>query len=122
MRTLAEAFARAKSYTVQNTEALNYTVRRWIEFHGDVPLTKLTRLHLSEFDAAAADLPSTFPKAEKALPMREAIAARAARDGAQISFKTRTRLVTHLKAMAAFACAKGALLSKSGYVRSSPFP
>lgn len=107
MRALAAAFAKAKSYTVQNTDALGYTVRRWIEFHGDLALDKLTRLHLAEFDTAAADLPSTFPKAEKALPMREVIAAREARNGARISYKTRNRLVTHLKALSAFACTKG---------------
>ncbi len=122
LRGLAAAYAKARSYTVQNTVSLDYTVRRWIEFHGDMPLDQLTRLHLAEFDTAACDLPNTFPKAEKALPMREAIAAREARNGARISYKTRNRLVTHLKAMAAFACTKGLIPSDpwAGYQMDKP--
>ena len=104
---LAESFIRAKSYTVQNAESLRYTVRRWIEFHGDQPLTKLTRAHLADFDEAARDLPvsSTYRKT----PMRAAIAAAKKSNLDRVGYKVRERLVTHLKALSAFGLNKGVL-------------
>lgn len=102
---LAEAYIRAKSYTVQNADSMRYTARRWIEFHGDLPLNKLTRVHLAEFDDAARDLPVArqFLK----MPMRAAVAAARKSDLDRVSYKVRERLVTHMKALLAFAVDKG---------------
>jgi integrase len=104
---LAESFIRAKSYTVQNADSLRYTVRRWTEFHGDQPLTKLTRAHLAEFDDAARDLPVAREWLKK--PMRAAVAAAKKGNLDRVSYKVRERLITHLKALSAFALDKGAL-------------
>ncbi len=99
---LAEDFARDRSYTVQNLDALRYTVRRWIEFHGDIPLGELTRDHLYQFDQAASALP--LGRKWLAVPMRRAIEAGMKEKAECISYKTRERLVaTHLKPMMAFA-------------------
>lgn len=70
---LAEVFTRAKDYTIQNTDSVRYTVRRWIEFHTDLPLAKLTRAHLAEFDEAVRDLP--VARQYLKTPMRTAIGA-----------------------------------------------
>jgi integrase len=102
---LAEAFIRAKSYTVQNADSLRYTVRRWIEFHTDLSLAKLTRAHLAEFDDAARDLPVARQYLKK--PMRVAVAEARKGDLDRVSYKVRERLVTHLKALLAFAADKG---------------
>lgn len=102
---LAESLIRAKSYTIQNADSIRYTVRRWTEFHGDQPLAKLTRAHLSEFDDAARDLPVAREWLKK--PMRAAIAAAKRANLDRVSPKVRERLITHLKALAAFAADRG---------------
>ena len=102
---LAEAFIRAKDYTIQNADSLRYTVRRWTEFNGDLPFAKLTRAHLAEFDDAARDLPVAREWLKN--PMRAAVAAAKKADLPRVSPKVRERLVTHLKALAAFATDKG---------------
>lgn len=56
---IATAFVTAKSWTIQNTESMTYTMRRWQEFHGDVPLAELTRELLWQFDDAAQYLPKS---------------------------------------------------------------
>ncbi|MBZ4023385.1 hypothetical protein CKO11_13045 [Rhodobacter sp. TJ_12] len=104
---LAEAFIRAKEYTIQNAESVRYTVRRWIEFHGDQPLAKLSRAHLAEFDDAARDLPVAREWLKK--PMRTAVAAAQKGNLDRVSYKVRERLINHLKALSAFALNKGAL-------------
>jgi len=104
---LAESFIRAKSYTVQNSDSMRYTVRRWIEFHGDQPLAKLTRAHLAEFDDATRDLPVAREWLKR--PMRTAVAAAKKANLNRVSYKVRERLITHLKALSAFALDKGAL-------------
>jgi integrase len=112
LRDLADAFAEAKDWTIQNRQALHYTVRRWIEFHGDLPLDELKRQHLGEFARAALRLPASRIMARK--PMREAIAS-VERDGLPtISGKTRTRLIDHMKAMLAWA-------QDNGHVPQDPF-
>jgi integrase len=104
---LADSFIRAKSYTIQNADSLRYTVRRWTEFHGDQPLANLTRAHLAEFDDAARDLPVAREWLKK--PMRAAVAAAKKGNLDRVSYKVRERLITHLKALSAFALDKGAL-------------
>lgn len=105
LRDLSLRFADARSYTSKNRDSLAYTVRRWIEFHGDVPLEKLTRKHLADFDLAATKLPVARIPAR--LPMREAVAL-AQREGLQpISEKVRERLILHLMQMMTFALNKG---------------
>jgi hypothetical protein len=112
LRDLAVSFADAKGWTVQNRQALTYTVRRWIELHGDLPLEKITRQQLGEFARAASKLPSARIPAR--LPMPEAIAL-AERDGlARIEEKTWIRLIDHLKAMLAWA-------QDNGHVGQDPF-
>lgn len=104
---VAESFIRHKGYTVQLADSMRYTVRRWIEFHTDLPLSKLTRAHLAEFDDAARDLPVAVSFRKK--PMRAAVTAAQKGDLDRVSYKVRERLITHLKALTAYALDKGAL-------------
>lgn len=107
LEDIAERFAVAKNRTVQNTQSLRYTMRRWREFHGDVKLTDLTREMLWQFDEAAHFLPTSSKKDIRSLPMRRAIAL-AKRDGlATVSFKARQRLIMDLKAVMAWGIDKG---------------
>lgn len=118
---LAEDFAKEKGYTVQNLESLRYTVRRWIEFHGDLPLAELTRDHLYQFDQALRDLP--VAREYLKVPMRRAIEAGRKAKADTISFKTRERLVaTHLKPMVAFAVNIGGVPADpwAGYKMTKP--
>ena len=104
---VAESFIRNKGYTVQLADSMQYTVRRWIEFHTDLPLAKLTRAHLAEFDDAARDLPVAVSFRKK--PMRAAVTASQKGDLDRVSYKVRDRLITHLKAFTSYALDKGAL-------------
>ena len=117
---LAESLIRAKSYTIQNADSIRYTVRRWIEFHGDLSLTKLTRAHLAEFDDAARDLPVAREWLKK--PMRAAIAAARKGNLDRVSPKVRERLITHLKALVAFATDRGLITADpwTGYKFDRP--
>ncbi len=104
---VAPAFAKSREWTVQNVESLNYTMRRWTEFHGRLPLANITREHLWQFDEAAKSLPVTTEKNFRAMPMRRAIEAGKRRNLPVISDKTRIRLVQHLKQVMAFASDRG---------------
>ena len=98
---VAESFIRNKGYTVQLADSMRYTVRRWIEFHTDLPLAKLTRAHLAEFDDAARDLPVAVSFRKKS--MRAAVTAARRGNLDRVSYKVRERLITHLKAFLAYA-------------------
>lgn len=74
IRELAEAFMDAHSYTVQNRESVRNTIRRWIELHGNMPITKWTRTLLNEFDNTLRGLPASGLADVRGLPIREAVA------------------------------------------------
>jgi len=107
---VADAFVEAKSWTVQNRESMAYTMRRWREFHGDLPLAALTREQLWAFDEAVRGLPKTNSKTIRRLPMKRAIAA-AKREGLEVvGYKVRERMVQHLKAVMSWGMNKGLII------------
>lgn len=115
IRELADKFAKAQDYTVQNREALALTVRRWVELQGDIPVTKWERRHIDQFDEALSGLPLTTSKALQALPIRKAIE-RAKREKLPvISDKTRARYSDHMKSLTKYA------LNKAGLISADPF-
>ncbi|MGO4908631.1 DUF6538 domain-containing protein [Pseudorhodobacter sp. W20_MBD10_FR17] len=107
LEELATRFISANDWTIQNAESLRYTVRRWVEFHGDIGLSKLTLRHLADFDEAAKGLPTSTEKRIRALPMKRAVQAAQKEKLPTIAYKTRLRLIDHLKALSKFAKGKG---------------
>lgn len=111
---VAERFMESKSYTAHNCEKVRYTLRRWQEFHGDLPLERIARWHINEFDEALKQLPAATGK-HRNLTFRQS-AAQAKHDGtAPISVKTRETMLLHLKSLTAFA------LDKLGVISTDPF-
>ena len=112
---LSEAFSDAKSYTQQNKESIQNTVRRWIELHGDIPIKKWTRSHIAEFDAALRKLPATGRADVRGLSIVKAIE-KGKREGLPpIGHKTRKRYIDHMKAMTKYA------LNGPGTLNADPF-
>ncbi|RBW58437.1 hypothetical protein DS909_05585 [Phaeobacter gallaeciensis] len=68
LRALMEKFCTAKGY-VHSVKAKNktrgqyeYAVRRFVEYHGDLPISELTRKHLSDFSMDFLKLPVSSRK------------------------------------------------------------
>jgi hypothetical protein len=86
LRTLLEKYCEAKGY-IHTSKVKNktrgqyeYSVRRFIEYHGDLPVADLTKKHLSEFAADFVRLPVSSRKDIRPLAFRDAVRA-AERDG-----------------------------------------
>jgi hypothetical protein len=115
VRELAERMADDKSYTKQNRDSLRYTVRRWIELHGDMPITRWEKAHLSAFADALKGLPITREKRIQDLPIQKAITAAKAEGLAMMGDKIRQTRVDHMKALVIFAT------DQIGIIKSDPF-
>lgn len=115
LRELADRFADDKGYTKQNRDALLYTVRRWIELHGDMPIAKFERHHLNAFSDALKGLPITRAKRVQDLPIREAIATAKVEGLEVMGDKIRATRVDHMKWMIAHA------VNQLGMIPSDPF-
>ncbi|WP_295074642.1 site-specific integrase [Tabrizicola sp.] len=115
IHALAEAFTKAKGWTVQNREDLMRTVRRWVELHGDMPVTKWERRHLDQFDEVLTGFPLTNDHELRKLTIRKAVE-RAERDKLPlISPKVRTRYSDHMKSLSKYA------LNQAGLTQADPF-
>ncbi|MEC7762553.1 MAG: site-specific integrase [Pseudomonadota bacterium] len=111
---VAEKFMTARSYTVHNREKVLYTLRRWTELHGDIPIEKIERRHLNEFDEALKELPPALGEHRK-LSFRKSVA-KGKREGAvPISDKSRATYLMHMKSLTGFA------LDKLGVISTDPF-
>jgi integrase len=109
LRDLAAKMAGAKGYTKQNRDNLMYTVRRWIELHGDIPLKNFTRAHISEFSDALKGLPTTREKRVQAKGIREAIALAKAEGLETMGDKMRHTRCDHIKTLASYAVNHGVM-------------
>ncbi|WP_333848270.1 DUF6538 domain-containing protein [Phaeobacter italicus] len=113
LRDLLDNFCEAKGY-VHTSKVKNktrgqyeYAVRRFIEYHGDVPLSDLTRKHLSDFGAEFLKLPVSSRKDIRPLAFRDAVKV-AEREGLpRASARTRDQNLTLLKALMAYAVGEG---------------
>lgn len=102
LRDVAERFLDAREYTEKNREKVFYTLRRWTELHGDVPLAQIKREHLNQFDEALKALPPSLG-VHRRLSITESIQ-RGKRDGTEpIGVKTRETALFHLKQLTAYA-------------------
>ncbi len=114
LHDVAEKFLDANEYTIHNRQKVHYSLRRWTELHGDIPLEKLERRHLNEFNEALKELPPALGDHRK-LSFQKSVAKRK-RDGKEaISFKSRETYISHLKSLTAFA------LDPMGELSSDPF-
>ena len=115
IRQLAERMANDKSYTKQFRDSLRYTVRRWVELHGDVPIAKCEKSQLSTFADALKGLPITREKRVQDLSIRKAIETAKAENLDTMGDKIRQTRVDHMKALATFA------MDQLGLIKADPF-
>jgi integrase len=115
IRDLAEKMASDRGYGRENLLKLRYTVRRWIEWHGDLPLADLTRKHLSSFADGLKGLPITRKKEVMDLPMRKAIEFAREAGLETMGDKTRQSRIDHMKGLTKYA------LDKLGEIEVDPF-
>lgn len=113
LRDLLERFCYDKGY-VDNGKIKNktrgqyaYAVRRFVEYHGDVPLAELTKKHLTSFARDFVRLPVSSRKDIRPLAFWDAVKV-ADREGLpRASARTRDQNLTLLKALMAYAVNEG---------------
>jgi len=115
VRELAERMANDKGYTKQLRDALRYTVRRWIELHGDVPISKWQKSHLNAFADALKGVPITREKRVHDLSTRKAIEIAKAEGLETMGDKIRQTRIDHMKSLATFA------MDQLGLIAADPF-
>jgi len=115
LRELAERYAAAKDCPKQDRDARNYTVRRWVELHGDIPVARFERSHLSTFSDALRDLPTTREKRVQDLSIRRAIAVGKAEGLPTGGDKNVQKRLDHMKSFTAYA------VDQLGMIPADPF-
>ncbi|WP_170428158.1 DUF6538 domain-containing protein [Ruegeria arenilitoris] len=113
LRGLLDKFCEAKGYIhtdkIKNKTRgqYEYAVRRFVEYHGDVPLAELTKKHLTSFAADFTKLPVSSRKDVRPLAFRDAVRV-ADREGLpRASARTRDQNLTLLKSLMAYAVNEG---------------
>lgn len=113
LRALLEKFCDAKGYThtakVKNKTRgqYEYAVRRFIEYHGDLPLIDLTKTHLSRFAADFLKLPVSSRGGIRSLAFWEATQVAKSERLPCVSARTRDQNLTLLKSLMAYAVKEG---------------
>ncbi|WP_375552972.1 site-specific integrase [Roseovarius mucosus] len=114
LRDVADKFLNSKDYTAHNREKVLYTLRRWSEFHGDLPIEQIERAHIHQFDEALKQLPPAMGDHRK-LSIHDSIK-RGKKEGKQpVGVKTRETYLLHLKALTAYA------VDTLGAIKADPF-
>lgn len=119
LRELADKMAEVRGYTKQHKDSLDYTVRRWIELHGDVPVARFERSHLAAYADALKDLPVNREKRIQDLSIQHAIAAGKAEGLPTMGDKIRQTRIDHMKALTAYAVDQLGILSADPFSRFS---
>lgn len=110
LRELLSAYVKAKGTGGQTSEAMGGVVGRFIELHGDLPLTELTITHLREYVMAIEHLPAvTSSKRLRGQTLPDLLRIAEAEGLTPIGTKTRAKHVAMLKALTAFAPGQGHL-------------
>jgi integrase len=115
IRDIADHMADAKGYTKQLRDSLTYTVRRWVELHGDMPPAKWEKSHISAFADALKGLPITREKRVQDLPIGKAIEVAKAENLEVMGDKIRQTRVDHMKSLAVYA------FDQMGVIKADPF-
>lgn len=104
----------------QTREQHEYAVRRFTEFHEDIPVSNLQLKHLSEFSKEYLKLPVSSRKDVRPLRFRDAVRI-AEREGLpRVSERTRSQNLTLLKSLMAFAVREGYRDAPDPWERYSP--
>jgi len=114
LRDVADKFLDSKDYTTHNREKVLYTLRRWSEFHGDIPIEQIERAHIHQFDEALKQLPPATGDHRK-LSIQDSIK-RGKKEGKNpVGVKTRETYLLHLKSLTAYA------VDTLGAIKADPF-
>jgi integrase len=114
LRDVADVFLDSKNYTTHNREKVLYTLRRWAEFHGDIPIEQIERAHIHQFDEALKHLPPAMGEHRK-LSIHDSIK-RGKNEGKNpVGVKTRETFLMHLKSLTAYA------VDTLGAIKADPF-
>lgn len=113
VRALLGKFCEAKGHVninkIKNKTRMQYeyAVRRFVEYHGDVPLADLTRKHLSDFAADFMKLPVSSRKDIRPLAFLDAVKVADHEDLPRAGVRTRNQNLTLLKSLMAWAKEEG---------------
>lgn len=102
LQDVAERFLEDKDYTLKNREKVMYTLRRWTELHGDIPLDQIKREHLNQFDEALKKLPPALGE-HRRLSIQQSIKRGQKEGKVPIGLKFRETALFHMKQLTAYA-------------------
>ncbi|MDD9706952.1 hypothetical protein PVW53_06620 [Seohaeicola sp. SP36] len=121
LRGLLERFCQDKGYVDKNKiknktrGQYAYAVRRFIEYHGDVPLADLTKKHLTSFARDFVKLPKSSRKDVRPLAFWDAVKV-AEREGLpRVIKRTRDQNLTLLKVLMSYAVNEGEREDDAGW-------
>lgn len=110
LRELLATYVKAKGTGDQTADAMGSIVGRFIELHGDLPLSDLTIAHLRDYAAAIENLPAvTSSKRLRGQKLPDLLRIAQAEGLTSISVKTRAKHIAMLKALTSFAPGQGHL-------------
>ncbi|TNJ41960.1 DUF6538 domain-containing protein [Phaeobacter sp. B1627] len=121
LRGLLDKFCEAKGYVhtlkIKNKTRgqYEYAVRRFIEYHGDVPLADLTKKHLTSFARDFVKLPVSSRKDIRPLAFWDAVKIADREDLPRASARTRNQNLTLLKSLMAYAVNEGDRADDAGW-------
>lgn len=113
LRSLLEKYCEAKGYVHadgikdKTRGQYEYAVRRFVEYHGDLALSDLTRKHLSDFALDYLKLPKSSRKDVRPLAFWDAARIAEREDLPCVSERTRDQNLALLKSLMAFAVNEG---------------
>ncbi|RKF14070.1 hypothetical protein D6850_12935 [Roseovarius spongiae] len=113
LRSLMEQFCEAKGYVHtaarqnKTRRQYEYAVRRFIEYHGDLPVADMEVAHLSSFSRDFLKLPVSSRKDIRPLAFWDAVRAADAEGLPRADPRTRDQNLTLLKALMAYAVREG---------------
>ena len=119
--SLTERYA-ANIATKQHADQYRYPARLFAEFHGPMPLDKITKAHLRDWRDVLGRLPRSTAKAFRSAPMRTAIARADAADVPRITPQTGAKHLDAIKTLLKFAVAEGYLDTSPAEGLSYPIP
>jgi len=103
------------SFSVQFEKSIEYSVRRWIELHGNLPVTSFNRKHLAEFSEALKGLPTTKIRQVSNLSIRQAILLAKIENLETMGVKIRKTRIDHIKRIMQYA------KNQMGIIITDPF-
>lgn len=121
LRGLLDKFCEAKGYVhtlkIKNKTRgqYEYAVRRFIEYHGDVPLADLTKKHLTSFSRDFVKLPVSSRKDIRPLAFWDAVKVADREDLPRASARTRNQNLSLLKSLMAYAVNEGDRSDDAGW-------